>query len=440
MAKRGEVGHRGWFGLVTAMFGAVCVGGCGITQPIEVPATERLFVPDPYRPGATGPCADSYLYAEGLGTEICNTDSLRLKWMEEAAQVSNNAVNFNALSWPFGSAALYYSLKVSDSTLLLPAAMAAGLYGFLNSGIPGRDAIDRKAAKALACAIVDASADLYTAEEFDGFRGALRRLDWAIRNVEAEQGRLVDGLRVARSGPSKADPDSNPDSIRRLTGGSPERGRGGAADPRPTLERYLADRLAWAREIWAKGQTLEWTVAGSAARLQALRAQVALERQTALAEKAPAMRNPAETQKGVAEFVKGFQEGAAALLAAQSGQTKKDAGKMGVPKADPKFPTVPSAVLRPLTSKAIQDWRDFETLRNQNLQAAVLQVRRWTDEHKLRQDQTRETGQAIGCDSPEALPVASGGSGSSGNRRRSALPENGEPPPGTPLPSLGGQP
>ena len=428
MAKHAGTVYRGWLGFAIATAGAGLLCSCGVMWPIDEPSPGRMFVPSPTSQAAEdASCKGSDAFAAGLGAEICSADSLRLRWMKDSATVTNNTVNFNALLWPLGSVALYYHLKKSDGSLLLPAAVATGIYGFLNAGVPGRDAINRQAAKELACAIIDASGNLYSEDEYKGVTEALDDLDTKIENFEGAQGELLDGLKVQGSGGGA----SNPDSIEQLVG---RPSRGGNADPLPALWRYVSDRLQLARKIKANGQSLKSEISASAMRLRAQRADVEWRRRADLAKNSPDLRNPAEEQTRIADFIKGVQVGVATAQSGPSTERGKDDKRKDEAKADPSTATVPPSLLKSLKPTSRQEWRKFEKGVNHGLQRAFGKVQASLIEDALRKEWTKKTREQLGCNPLESAPVTRE---DATGRRKSALSGSSEPASGTSLPILG---
>jgi hypothetical protein len=120
------------------------LGGCAISQPVQPPVQGGIFVPEtePAAQGAASAaarsgCAPDGCYVGGLGEAICDVDQRRLQLLAMAAGLTNTKASYNAWWWPLGAVALYEKLRgAPSSSLLPPAALATGVFGYINSGHP----------------------------------------------------------------------------------------------------------------------------------------------------------------------------------------------------------------------------------------------------------------------------------------------------------------
>jgi hypothetical protein len=322
---------------------------------------------------------------------MCTVETRRLELMQQAAAVTNNTMNFNALSWPLGSALLYQKLSHPSESMLIPAAIATGLYGFLNAGIPGRDAVNRQAAKALACGVVDASLYLYTTQEINGedtdeatLLPALRRLHVVIGDyadaADAVLAKLV--LRKAVALPS--------DPISRL-GRASTGGAGAGADGRARLAQEVDTRLDTARLALREGRQLAGAIRSSTGRLRGVFVATEAARESKLASAAPALRDPTVEITQIAAAVN--------KLNAQSGRRDTAPDNNGASTHRVEL----AAALASLDTDSRKAWAKLQVRvaeeggEGKRLQTAVAEVQRWVEAHQNRKPIVAEAMSALGC-------------------------------------------
>ncbi|OYU28016.1 MAG: hypothetical protein CFE41_08580 [Burkholderiales bacterium PBB2] len=96
-------------------------------------------------------------------------DERRVELLARAREVSNGNAQFNAIQFPLGAAAVYEKLRgATNRSLLLPAAGAAGIYGFVNSGVVDRERHYLREAFELHCTLVKNGPLLYLDAEING--------------------------------------------------------------------------------------------------------------------------------------------------------------------------------------------------------------------------------------------------------------------------------
>lgn len=373
---------------LTAALTPLALVSCGQLHPVDIPDQARLFVPA----GAASStiteatCPGASDYAAGLGLTMCEADSRRLALLRQAARVTNDVALFNSLSWPIGSAVIYEKIRDPSTRLLLPAAIATGLYGFFNSGIPGRDATHRAAAFSLTCAILEYTPYLYKQADFDGdatvtpprppgLEQAIHTLDDARQAFQLAATRALRGLEVR---PAMA--GTRPDSIGQRTGQVASGGRK-FTSPEPQLRAWVSRQLAIADQFLALGGELQAGVKASAGAngLRAFMGHTEEVREADLASKRPALVSP---QDRAAEIVKGFN-----TLTAQSGGAALGS-----------LTLVEGAPLQSLAKPSAQQWADFESSAAvANLSAAEVKIARWLTEFRHAHRLSVEARQAVGC-------------------------------------------
>lgn len=398
---------------------APALPGCGILNPVDGAGQARLFgKPVPPSSAASAPaeqaafaCKGSDQYEAGLGEQMCSVETRRLELMRQAAEVTNNTMNFNALSWPMGSAVLYAKLKSPDTSLLLPAALATGLYGFLNAGIPGRDAIHRAAAKQLACGEVEASQYLYTKQELSnegagelGLLPALRRLKERLDNHASAGEALLPTLSNVKAVSVPSDPISR---LGKSTGGS----AGPSVDGRAQLERAVEARQTQAARTLGEGRLLLGGIQGSADKLAGVAVAAEVEREAKLASSAPALRDPTAEAAKITAMV--------SSLIAQSGRQSAGAG------VSVASTTISGTALDALTPSSREKWIAFQSTEGRYLRSAVADVQRWLDIEQNRLPKVTQTLAALGC-----LPASAETRELPRNRDNSTTPPSGTPLPG----------
>lgn len=164
---------------------ALGLASCSILDPVPPPAQVTVFADSkaaraaakaasaPMPPAAVISCDVSppgpHCFAGYLGSAMDEADERRVELLARAREVSNGNAQFNALQFPLGAAALYEKLRgAPNRSLLLPAAGAAGIYGFVNSGVVDRERHYLREAFELHCALVKTSPLLYLDAEING--------------------------------------------------------------------------------------------------------------------------------------------------------------------------------------------------------------------------------------------------------------------------------
>lgn len=416
---------------VTLITTAALLAGCGVLNPVPEPALDAGLLPSGLRlppdvmagqatlgskaatstggPNGTaanaGPCASAGDYVGGLGLAICSVDASRLDLQRRGAEVVNGQVNFNAMQWPLGAAAVFEKLRgAPNRALLLPAVMAAGAYGFVTSGIPERQAIYLAASRQLACAVVAAGPDLYFQHEIDTrvgaplqspppLRQALVQLEIQINETVRARTHL---LAVARPRPGVAGKAATPKSANTFDLWQPKPNGGRAAQPgadsREQLRRETAARLALAREqLDLGGKLLRRLDSGApAAALLARAARIDADLQKALAAKAPLPAEPASTARRFIAQVPLSLQGAADDAAAP----------------DPMDPALPDGVADGLDAGSQQALRDYQTQHAASLLQRTLAVAAWMARHRSARSDITDTLTAAGCTSSGAAEDA----------------------------------
>lgn len=373
---------------------------CGQLQPVDIPDRARLFVPVPQSSAneqAMTECPGAEQYAAGLGQLMCTADSRRLELLKQAARVTNDVALFNSLSWPIGSAIIYEKLRDPSTRLLLPASVATALYGFFNSGIPGRDAAHRAAVLTLTCGILQYTPYLYKKVEFDGedtatstgspgLQQAIESLETAREAFWSEGGRVLRGLEVR---PSVA--GSRPDSIGQRTGQTASGGRR-YTSPEPHLRAWIERQVAVADQYVALATDLnvEVLASGKPTGLGKVIASVESVREADIASKRPALVSPKD--RG-AEIATGIN-----ALIGQSGSA-----------ASGRLTLIEGTPLQSLTKASSKDWAAFENgSAVTELSKAEVRIGRWLTGFRRAQRLSVEARQEVGCPLSAAVRQAAG--------------------------------
>lgn len=386
---------------------AESLSGCGILQPVDMPNTSLLVPMTAGTKSQDGtPHNDCPDFAAGLDQIICAADQRRLELQSQAAQVTNNKANFNALTWPLIGGAIYYQALNSEHRLLLPAAIATGLYGFFNSGIPGRDTIHRDAARGLACAIVEANGDAYLRTQYEknpdgqpvALQPALENLDKKIAIASLKWTKFSD----EHLNHGKSERRKPQDSIDRLLDWKDSRAaKGFGNNTRQALEKHVQDRLADVIRILKDGEQIEQSIATRAAWLSGAWVAVEQRREAQLAKNGEALRDPLEEAKKVVQAYASLTN--LAIAQGKEGSAQKDSGAP----AHPGILPLPPELKTGLNAASKQELRVFQHFWETDLRQAITDVRYWLNNHNSRLEKVKQTKLALGCPAEVAIVVAS---------------------------------
>jgi len=369
--------------------------GCTIVQPVPESAqggrlSSRLSdatarAADPAASAAAAKeCDGPSAYAGRLDLAICDADARRLSYVRRSADVLNQTATYNALLWPLGAAGLYEKLRgAANSSLLLPAAVAAGAYGFISSGVPDRQRNYLAAARQLSCAIVASGVDLYATGEVDSDahdRHALRLAspmplaaavsDLRLQIGQYEQGR-ADVLAQLKPRPGSAAQAStnffDAAALRHNGGG----GGSQRSDSRALVRGETRARLNHAYAELGRAQALLRRLSSGAASraLRAEAARVDAELQERLALKAAPPADPASV--------------AVSLLATQRSLLQLQAGRdTQTPTVDVLEPALPPEAYDGLDAGSADKLRGFQRQHAALLRAAQAEVADWLARHE----------------------------------------------------------
>jgi len=293
--------------LAFTVLSVMVLAGCTIVQPVPpsvggAGAGGMMSWSRPAPGDATPECIDRDQFVGGLGEAMCELDAQRIALVRLSADAINEVATYNALLWPLGAGMLYEPLRgAPSSNLLLPAVLMAGAYGFINSGIPGRQQAYLTAAGSLGCAILGASVDLVRKPKSPGpadvatadvVGDATRVL--ALREqtgvFEKERIKLLSGLRP-RASVAGRPAASWADSVTRKhasTGGGAVSG----SDTRAQVASLTLAQLDTAHATIGQGTALQRRIDGAAMRLRAQRSRIEGVLQDTLASKAPPPADP----------------------------------------------------------------------------------------------------------------------------------------------------
>lgn len=382
----------------TAAFIGLMLGGCTITQPVpEVPTSGGYFTVQPAAlaasatplsvPPSTNLCLAlptlPACFADGLGETIEAVDRMRLEHLVRAREVSNGNATYNALLYPFGAAAVYEKLRgASNHSLLLPAVVAAAVYGYMNSGVPERERHYLRAAVALHCAVLRQGEWLYRRDEIEADPSAYRRPpDLALERVMAELRTQSDAFATARielQGKLKASkqaPGPTGAIDRRKAGAGPAP----AKDLRGDIMQRTQDQAQQARLALGALDDLRSSVRWAAWRLVNDVQALGMTVQKDLSEKVPPPKAPTVVARD-------FKTMANAL--AQAGE--QDAELMD--------PVLPAALLKHADEATATATTTFGKDYGVKLAKAYFDAQRWVVAHKRRVEQAAADRQALGCD------------------------------------------
>lgn len=422
------------------------LGGCTIGQPVQLPSQGGIFMhggpPWPQSAEAVASeaaarkmllanCEPAGRYAGGLGEALCDADVRRLQLLGFAAEATNTNATYNAWLWPLGSAALYEKMRgAPNSKLLLPAALAAGVFGYINAGIPDRAKRYLGGAGKLACVMVEGSAELYTSAELErpldegmpftpeaapGLDAALRTLRDEARQYNRARASLLAGLTL-RSGPAKDTSTFVAQAAARHRGGS---GGGGVKDSRADIRRETQARLDLALKVLDDGRAAHARIHSSGWRLRAATSEADRLLQLSLSDQVAPPESPASATAQIMAQLN--------LLAAQSGVVAST-----VPDAtDAALPVTLFEGLSPDSRRGLQA---FQTSFGGPLYEAIHDVNAWLKDHARRRESARQAATEIGCAAAAALPTVAVGSTNPARQSTSVTGSGTSPASGTPLP------
>lgn len=410
-------------GLAVAILAAGSLIACGVIDPVPAESSAtRLWRAPPVSGKAaeagggsaskgTGTatadasaCPDDSEFIGGLGAAICEADQRRLAYLQRSATAINSIANYNAMLWPLGAAAVHEKLRgAPNSKLILPAVLAAASYGFINAGIPKREAIYIEAARQLGCAIVGAGPDLYRWSEVDpqnvavphqaphALRPALSQLALHIKSYDEARADLLADLQPRAGKPAVAGAPRSNNVFERWT--APPSGGGKAAvkgaDKRPEVAAETRARLVHARAQLAEGHVVLRRLEGGAT-ATALRGRIALIDATVhkqLAEQAPAPTSPASAASD-------FKTLARAIVTLQA---SADASEPTSAKPDPLETALPHTVYDGLDAKSADALRKFQKVHAAPLRNQVQAVGDWLARHATTRQEVAQTLEASGC-------------------------------------------
>lgn len=392
----------------TFAIGLVCVlCACTITQPIPEAAKAGYFSPLPPNSAASAvylkvPLGTNLCvavptlpecFADHLGEVIDAVDKERLAYLNKAREVSNDNATYNALMYPFGAAAVYEKLRgAPNRKLLLPAVLAAGLYGFMNSGVPDREKQYLRAAAALQCAILRQAQYLYRRGEVEVDTAGpqppavLQTLDKQLQTqIDTFESARID-LLVSLQPAAPVIPLGPAGAIERRKSGG-----GGAAAPtidlRGDVIQRTQDQLQVANKTLTSLGDLRSDIRFAAWRLVQDVQSLSVSIQKDLSDKVPAPKDP---------FViaKDFRDRAVALA---------QAGEQDTPLMDA---VMPADKLKRLDAKSAKTVLDFAKTSGVPLKKDWAAAQRFLGGHKRVAEQAEADRQALGCgDRLPTLPV-----------------------------------
>ena len=431
----------------------VGLGGCSILDPVPQPAGGHLLSkadriddsespandtsPQTGKKSSAGPqkplkkppptpardCAEGKLapdcFAGGLGEAIDDLDTRRLMLVNLAREVSNGNAAYNASLYPAGAVAVFEKLRgATNRNLLAPAAAAAGLYGFVNSGVTDRERHYLRAAGELHCAIVRSGTWLYLKSDIQDTPARSRyeawstwfylksdpldapggwldatRLDVAVAHLREATLNFRSG-RVALLGtlePVAAAPAPALDSIRQRAATAAGSGRGGSAgqDQRDAIAQRTRRQLEAAQAVLESVRALQDQVRGSGLRLRAEWVSIEQTFQSKLSEQVPLAVAP---EKVAIELL-------ARVNAMVKAQGEAVADRAGADELDPVFPAPLRNGVSVTTRPKLQN---FAAKQGVALAQARDNAQAWLDDHALRAARVDAEVRVLGC--KETLP------------------------------------
>lgn len=439
---------------------APLLASCSILQPVPPLAVDRGVMRwspgQPAKPAAQGgpgqaavppTCSDDTRFAGGLGAAMCEVDQQRLDLVSRAAETINQTASYNALLWPIGAGVMYEMLRgATNQNLLLPAALAAGAYGFMSAGVPERQQIYLATARKLGCALVGASVNLYPVKDikapwddaptFDiapllALNTSIRDLRQETKRYEAARANLLPQLKP-RLGAAGRPAGSTQEAIVRKHAGTGD-GSSRGKDSRDPLAAQTASRLTAASRLLADGVSLARRIAGAGLLLRAERSRIEGEMINLIAAKAPPPADPASVASALVATSK-------QLLKLQAGESQRALSAAGS-SADPLDPALPAEVYDGLSDVSMTKLADFQKDYAAPLRQAQRQLASWLDEHEARRVDVNQALQQAGCTVLESSPLAAAAPATpappappANTPRPTTSLTNGSPPSGTRLP------
>ncbi len=369
-------------------------------------------------------CADGKLapdcFAGGLGEAIDALDTRRLALVNLAREVSNGNAAYNASLYPAGAVAVFEKLRgATNRNLLAPAAAAAGLYGFVNSGVVGRERNYLHAAGELHCAIVRSGTWLYLKSEIRDTPTPSPHQAWSTwlylksdihdapggwpdaTRLDAVVAHLREATLKFRSGRvallSKLEPVAAVtapalDSIRQraATAAGQARGGSGGQDQRDAIAQRTRRQLEAALAVLESVRALQAQVRGSGLRLRAEWVTIEQTFQSELSERVPL---PVAPEKVATELLARTN----ALLKAQGAAVTERAS------ADELDPAFPAALRNGVSAATRQELQKFAANQGVPLAEARDDAQAWLDDHTLRAGRVDDEVRALGCKETLAL-------------------------------------
>lgn len=423
---------------------ALAVAACSILDPVPPPAQVTVFgggkaakaaavaASGPERSDKAPACESGTrgpaCFAGELGNAVDEADERRIVLLSRARDVSNGNAAFNAIQFPFGAAALYEKLRgAPNHNFLLPAAIAAGAYGFVNSGVVDRERHYLREAFELHCAIVRAGRYLYLDDEINtpaeqASSGGPPSLLQLISRLDGGLS-AFDKKRIANSFDLKGRAGSGVPSDARARRVAEASGRGGGTagnNKTQEVQERWSLQAATASALRERLIKLRRTINDAGASFRREVADIAQQAQGTLSERVPLPRSPKQT----AEDLK-------ADLVAQSGAA-------GVSALDP---VLPRALQAGLSDTSLLNAKAFAETEGLALKVAYAAANDWAIAHDERVQASAAETIRLNCSqrlAPEPpRPVASqpaggkpstdntaGSSGNSGGGGTSPLPDS----------------
>ncbi len=443
-----------WVGPATVALALVAgLAGCSILDPVPQPAGGHLLrkaertedsesgandtssktgtkssagaqkLANKPQPTAARDCAEGKLapdcFAGGLGDAIDELDTRRVALVNLARDVSNGNAAYNASLYPAGAVAVFEKLRgATNRNLLAPAAAAAGLYGFVNSGVVDRERHYLRAAGELHCAIVRSGTWLYLKSDIQDTPARSRYEAWStwfyLKSDHLDTpGRWVDATRLdvavahlreatvtfrsarvellRKLEPVAAVGAPALDSIRQRAATAAGQARGGSAgqDQRDAIAQRTRRQLESALSVLEQVRALQAQVRGSGLRLRAEWVTIEQTFQSQLSER---VALPVAPEKVATELLARTN----AMIRAQ-GEAVSD--RAGADELDPAFP---AALRNGVSAKTRPALQEFAANQGVKLAEARDNAQAWLDDHALHAARVDAEVRALGC--KETLP------------------------------------
>ena len=397
--------------------------------------------PTPARDCAEGKLA-SDCFAGGLGEAIDAMDTRRVELVNLARNVSNGNAAYNASLYPAGAVAVFEKLRgATNRNLLVPAAAAAGLYGFVNSGVVDRERHYLRAAGELHCAIVRSGAWLYLKSDTQSVPAQPPRRVWSAGWLYLEPSILGSpapppflpgsAWHYVTSGPPDA-ADANSldaavshlrqatlefrsarvallsklepvaavaapalDSIRQRAATAAGQARGGSAgqDQRDAIAQRTRRQLEAAQAVLESVRALQAQVRGSGLRLRAEWASIEQSFQSMLSERVPLAVAPDKVATELLTRLKAIE-----MAKAQGEALNLRAG------ADELDPLFPAALGNGVSKSTRPELQKFAAHEGVKLAQARDNAQAWLDDHALRVGRVNDEVRDLDC-KEKAPPV-----------------------------------